>query len=208
MTASRHPHHPTHAAGAIALLVLLLAALPAAAQAQAPAQAPAAAPSMSKADYQAAKSSIAAQTKTALAACPAQAGAARNACVTKAKNQDSIAAAELETRYKPGKASSARLSAARARADQDNARLERAAQAPQPAETKTPAKAQAGNTVRAGQSARVGADGRMRVSKNPGDLPVSESTLRTNRDLESSKMPSNKPVDVGAAAKAAKEGAR
>jgi osmotically-inducible protein OsmY len=76
-----------------------------------------AASGMSKVEYKADKSKIAAEYKSAKAACSSMDGNAKDICVVEAKGKEKVAKAELEARYKPGDKTSHAVKIANAEAD-------------------------------------------------------------------------------------------
>jgi osmotically-inducible protein OsmY len=76
-----------------------------------------AAPGMSKDDYQADKGRIAAEYKSAKAACATLTANAKDVCVAEAKGKEKVAKADLEARYKPGDKTSRAVKTANAEAD-------------------------------------------------------------------------------------------
>jgi len=76
-----------------------------------------AAPNMSKDEYKADKSKIAAEYKSAKAGCGSLAANAKDVCIAEAKGKEKVAKAELEARYKPGDKASHKVKIAQAEAD-------------------------------------------------------------------------------------------
>ncbi|WP_291991895.1 BON domain-containing protein [Candidatus Accumulibacter sp. ACC003] len=76
-----------------------------------------AASGISKDEYKADKSKIAAEYKSAKASCGSMTGNAKDICVVEAKGKEKVAKAELEARYKPGDKSSQAVGIAKAEAD-------------------------------------------------------------------------------------------
>jgi osmotically-inducible protein OsmY len=76
-----------------------------------------AAPGMSKDEYKADKSKIAAEYNSAKAACASLAANAKDVCVAEAQGKQKVAKAELEARYKPGDKTSRAVKTANAQAD-------------------------------------------------------------------------------------------
>lgn len=76
-----------------------------------------AASGISKDEYKADKSKIAAEYKSAKAACGSLAGNAKDICVVEAKGKEKVAKAELEVRFKPGDKTSRAVKIANAEAD-------------------------------------------------------------------------------------------
>jgi osmotically-inducible protein OsmY len=73
--------------------------------------------SMSKADYQSAKDSIAAEYKSAKAGCESMSGNAEDICKAEAKGKENVAKAELEARHAPSNKNRHAVSIAKAKAD-------------------------------------------------------------------------------------------
>lgn len=76
-----------------------------------------AASGISKDEYKADKSKIAAEYKSAKAACGSLSGNAKDVCVVEAKGKEKVAKAELEVRFKPGDKTSRAVKIANAEAD-------------------------------------------------------------------------------------------
>ena len=76
-----------------------------------------AASGISKDEYKADKSKIAAEYKSAKAACGSLAGNAKDICAVEAKGKQKVAKAELEVRYKPGDKTNRAVKIANAEAD-------------------------------------------------------------------------------------------
>ena len=72
---------------------------------------------MSKAEFQSAKDSIAAEFTAAKADCQSLAANAKDICIAKADGRDKVAKADLQARYKPSESASYELRLARADAD-------------------------------------------------------------------------------------------
>ena len=82
----------------------------------------ASAQNLSKDEYKAGKTDIAAGYKTAKTGCNSLAGNAKDICVADAKGKEKVARAELEARYKPGLKAQYNLRVAKADADYSVAR--------------------------------------------------------------------------------------
>ena len=76
-----------------------------------------AAPGMSEDEYKTDKSKIAAEHKSAKAACSSLVANAKDVCVAEARGKEKVAKAELEARYKPGDKTSRAVRVANAEAD-------------------------------------------------------------------------------------------
>jgi hypothetical protein len=72
---------------------------------------------MSKDDYKAGKDKIAAEYKSAKAACDSLSGNPKDICVADAKGKEKVAKAELEAGYKPSNKATYEVSVAKAEAD-------------------------------------------------------------------------------------------
>jgi osmotically-inducible protein OsmY len=77
----------------------------------------AAAEGMTKNEYSAAKKSIAAEYKSASAACGSLLANAKDVCIAEAKGKEKVAKADLEARYKPSERTRYNASVAKAEAD-------------------------------------------------------------------------------------------
>ena len=74
-------------------------------------------PNMSKDEYKADKSKIAAEYKSAKAGCGSLAANAKDVCIAEAKGKEKVTKAELEARYKPSEKASHKVKIAQAEAD-------------------------------------------------------------------------------------------
>jgi len=72
---------------------------------------------MSKVEYKSAKDGIAAEYKSAMAACGSLSGNAKDICQAEASGQQSVAKAELDAKYKPSVNAIYKVRVARADAD-------------------------------------------------------------------------------------------
>jgi hypothetical protein len=72
---------------------------------------------LSKADYQAGKTTIATEYKSAATGCSAFSANAKDVCIAEAKGNESVAKAELEARYQPTSKARYNVSVAKAEAD-------------------------------------------------------------------------------------------